>query len=93
MKYYRITCSNDYAGCDEDFYVALEDPNEIEEYATEILYNQYSFAEPDGRMLPGASDFWDTDYEGYDEEYDEYVNNLCVDWAELTKEEYEEEKY
>jgi len=86
MKYYRIICSNGYCGYDEDFYEALEDNEDIDEYAQEVLENQYSFYEPDGRCIPGKS--WDDEIT--DEEYDEYMENLSVDCEEITEEEYEE---
>lgn len=86
MKYYKFTCSNGYCGCDEDFYEALEDDVDIDEYAQEVLINQYAFYEPDGRFIPYKS--WGDEIT--DEEYDEYQSELCVDWEEITKEEYEE---
>jgi hypothetical protein len=90
MKYYRFNCSNGYPTCDEEIYDILEDDENVEAYANIILHDKYSFAEPDGRFLDGASDIWDTDYEGYEEEYDEYVENLSIDWEEITEEEYKE---
>ncbi len=85
MKYYKITCSNGYCGCNEDFYEELEDDENIDEIADDILFNYYGFAEPDGRFV-GKS--WDDEIT--DEEYDEYQQNLCVDWEEITEEEYRE---
>lgn len=90
MKYIKFTCSNGYCGCDEDIYRVVEDDTDIYSLAKDILENEYSFYEPDGRFLPGASDFNDCYYEDYDAEYDEYMENVSIDWEEITKEEYEE---
>lgn len=89
MVYYKIECSNGYCGCDETFYVALSEDVDIDEYAQEeILECQYAFYEPDGRFIPGKS-FGD---DITDEEYDEYMQDVTVDWEEISKEEYEENK-
>lgn len=88
--YIRITCSNGFCGCEEDFYEEVKNEKEAWEIANDILNNDYSFAEPDGRFLPGASSFDDTDYEDYEEEYNDYVADLAVDWEEITEEEFEE---
>ena len=91
--YVKITCSNGFCGCDEDFYEELPDnmtESEIDSYALDILYDSYSFTEPDGRFLTHSSGFFDEDYEEYDEDYDEYRGNLCYDWEYITKEEYED---
>lgn len=90
MKYIKFTCSNGYAGCDEEFYEKIEDDADIDWIATEILENQYSFSEPDGRFLAHSSGFGDEDYPEYDADYDEYKENLYVEWDEVTEEEYEE---
>lgn len=85
-KYYKFYCSNGFCGCDEEIYIEIEDNCNINEYANDILFNEYSFAEPDERFIYGKS--WG---EGItEEEYEEYQENLTVDWKEITKEEYEE---
>jgi hypothetical protein len=89
MKYIKFTCSNGYCGCDEDFYEMVEDDDDINSIAREILENEYSFYEPDGRFLPGAADMFDDDYEDYLEDYDAYMENLSVNWEEMSKDEYE----
>lgn len=86
MKYYRFSCSNGWCGCDEDFYEAVEDDADLDEIGEEILFNLYSFAEPDGRFI-GDKSFGD---EITDEEYEEYQQDLCVDWEEISEEEYKE---
>lgn len=85
-KYYKFYCGNGYCGCDEEFYEEVEDDCNIDEYAEDILFNNYSFAEPDGRFIDGKS--WGDEIT--EEEYEEYQENLCVDYKEITKEEYEE---
>jgi len=90
MKYIKFTCSNGFCGCNEEFYEMVEDDTNLDILATEILENQYSFNEPDGRFLTHSSGWGDEDYEEYEEDYDEYMENICVDWEEITKEEYEE---
>lgn len=87
MKYIKFTCSNGFCGCDEEFYEMVEDNENIDIIADDILQNAYSFAEPDGRFVDKN---WNDEIS--DEEYDEYVENLSVDWEEVTKEEYEENK-
>lgn len=86
MKYFKFYCSNGFCGCDEEFYKEIEDDCDIDEYAQEILYNEYSFAEPDGRFISDKS--WNDEIT--DEEYEEYEQNLDIYYEELTKEEYEE---
>ena len=90
--YIKITCSNGFCGCEEEFYEEVDNKDEARNLANDILDNDYAFAEPDGRFLPGASSFNDTDYEEYDEEYDDYVKNLEVWWEEITEEEFEDNK-
>lgn len=90
MKYYKFTCSNGYCGCDEEFYEEVEENVNIDDLAWEILENEYSFYEPDGRFLTHASGWDDYDYDEYEEDCDEYAQNLDVWYEEITKEEYEE---
>lgn len=96
MKYIKFTCSNGYCGYDEDFYEIIEDNIDINiaELAKDILENEYSFYEPDGRFLNHFSGcgFRDEYYPEYKEDYDRYMENVSIDWEEITKEEYEENK-
>lgn len=92
MKYIKFTCSNGFCGCDENFYYEVEDDTDLDEFAIDILENEYSFNEPDGRFLTHSSGFGDEDYDEYEEDYDEYMENLCTNWEEITKEEYEENR-
>jgi len=82
MKYYKIVCSNGYCGCDEEFYEELENDENIDIIADNILYNYYDFAEPDERFI-------DTD-EDYEAELDAYQEKLEVWYEEITEEEYKE---
>lgn len=86
LSYYRIDCNNGFCGCEETFYVALPQDVDIDEYAQDVLENDYSFYEPDGRFIPNKS--WGDDIT--EEEYDDYMEDVGVDWEEITREEYEE---
>ena len=89
MKYIKFTCSNGYCGCDEEFYEMVEDDTDIYSFAQEILEHAYSFYEPDGRFLAHSSGFGDEDYPEYEEDYDKYMDDVCIDWEEISEEEYE----
>ena len=86
MKYFKITCSNGYCGCDETFYYEVDDNTNLDNLASEILWNDYNFYEPDDRFLCYE------DEEEYDYAYEEYQDNCEVWYEEVTKEEYEENK-
>lgn len=86
LSYYRIDCNNGFCGCEESFYVALPQDVDIDEYAQEVLENQYSFYEPDGRFIPNKS--WGDDIT--EEEYDDYMEDVSATWEEITRGEYEE---
>lgn len=85
LSYYRIDCNNGFCGCEETFYVALPQDIDIDEYAKEVLENEYSFYEPDGRFIPDKN--WGDDIT--EEEDDNYMEDVSVDWEEITREEYE----
>lgn len=82
MKYYKITCTNGYCGCDEDYYIEAENNSDAWDEAYEILENEYSFIEPDERMI----DIND------EEELEYYAENIEVFVREISKEEYLEAK-
>lgn len=90
MEYFKITCSNGYCGCDEDFYIKAESEGLAEDIGSEIIWNEYSFIEPDNRFIG-----WEEDYEtneDYENAIEEYQEN-CTFWiTDITKEEYEEYK-
>lgn len=87
-KYYIFHCSNGFCGCDEDFYKEVNEEENLDELAEDILFNEYGFAEPDGRFIDGKS-FED---EITEEEEEEYQSNLEVYYEEISKEEYEENR-
>lgn len=86
-KYYVFHCNNGFCGCDEDFYKKVDEKENLDELAEEILFNEYSFTEPDGRLFIDDKSFTN---EITEEEYEEYLDNLTVDYEEITKEEYGE---
>ena len=81
MKYFKVTCTNGYCGCDENFYITAENERDAWEEAEEILTNEYSFWDPDSRFVD--------DLENWDE-LEEYYENCEAFVDEITKEEYEE---
>lgn len=78
MKYYKVTCTNGYAGCDEDFYIEAKNDSDAWNEANDILEEQYSFIEPDERMINMDDE---EELEAYAEEVQAYVE-------EITEEEY-----
>ena len=85
-KYYVFHCSNGFCGCDEDFFKEVDEKEDLDDLAEDILFDEYSFAEPNASFIDDKS-FGD---EITAEEYDEYQDNLTVDYEEITKEEYKE---
>ena len=88
MRYIKFTCTNGFAGCDEEFWESYEDSvtdAEIDEDAEDILYGQYGFCEPDSRFLDV-----DEDDEDYEEACEAYHDNLDIWWEEVSKEEFTE---
>lgn len=83
MRYYKITYSNSYCGCNEEEYIALEDNAIPEDY---IEMEAYSFYEDD-RFIDADED---TSEEEYWELMEEYQQNCSYEIEEITKEEYEE---
>lgn len=73
----KITCSNGFFNCDEETYVEVADAKEANE-EVETCLEQYSFADPDDR-------FCDMDDE---EDIENYYENICADWEEVSEEEY-----
>lgn len=83
MEYYKITCMNGYAGYDEDYYIEAESEGLAEDIGNDIMYNEYSFLNPDERFVDDLDD---------EEAIEEYQEN-CVFWIEpISKEEYLEAK-
>jgi len=89
MKYFKITCSNGYCGCDEEWYEVAEDTATAEDYDLEDYLQGYCFLEPDKRFVD--PDDYETEEE-YEEAYEEYQEYISVDIEEITREEYENER-
>lgn len=80
--YYKVTCTNGYCGCDENFYIEAENNSDAWDEANEILENDYSFIEPDERFIDMNDE---EELEAYAEEVQAFVE-------EITEEEYLEAK-
>lgn len=76
--YIKITCSNEFCGCNEDFYREVKDSAEAEDIAENCLTEEYSFREPDGRFLEHANGIFDSDHEEYEEDCESYNAGLSV---------------
>ena len=83
MKYYKITCTNGYCGCDEDYYIEANSDSEAWKEADYICSSVYSFAEPDERFVEDI-DNWD--------EIEEYCMNVEAYVKEISEKEYLEAK-
>lgn len=81
--YYKVTCTNGYCGCDEDFYIEAENNSDAWDEAYEILEEQYSFICPDERFVYDMND---------EEELENYAEGIDVFVREISKEEYLEAK-
>ena len=79
MKYFKITCTNGYCGCDEDFYIEAENESNAWDEAEEILTNVYSFWDP------GT---WD-ELEEYYENCEAFVDEITKEEYEEYKRDYE----
>ena len=77
--YYKVTCTNGYCGCDEDFYIEAENNSDAWDEANEILESNYSFMYPDERFVEDM-DNWD--------EIERYEMNVEAYVEEISKEEY-----
>lgn len=88
MKYFKITCSNGYSGCDEEFYEVAEDTATIDDFEYEDYLQNYAFYDPDARFID-PNDF-ETEEE-YEEAYADYQENVSIAVEEITREEYENE--
>lgn len=89
MKYFKITCSNGYCGCDEEWYEEAEDTATAEDYNLEDYLLLYDFLVPDERFVD--PDDYETEEE-YEEAYAEYQEYISVDIEEITRGEYDNER-
>jgi hypothetical protein len=86
MKYWRVTYSNDYCGCDEEYYIDVETEEEAIEIANDGIEN-YSFYDPDSRFID------EDDYDNEDDYYqavEDYQARISFGVEEITREEFEE---
>ena len=87
MKFWKITCSNSFCGCDEVYYEKAEE-NEIQKLAEDILINCYSFYDDDSFL----DEYDENDDDSYREAILEYQECNCYYfYEEITKEEFLEE--
>lgn len=80
MKYWKITCSNGYCGCDENFYIMAENELEASRMGMDYLEGDYSFYDPDERFVDM----------GDDNQIEEYYDELDYEVEEISKEEFDE---
>lgn len=80
MKYWKVTCTNNFMGCDEEFYFEEENEDRVELIGQDFLENEYSFYDPDERFV---------DLED-EEEVENYYAGLEYWVDEISKEEYDE---
>ena len=81
--YYKVTCTNGYCGCDEDFYIEAENNSDAWDEANEILESNYSFIYPDERFVYDMDD---------EEELENYAEGVDVFVEEISEKEYLEAK-
>lgn len=81
--YYKITCTNGYYGCDEDFYIEAESEIDAEDEVNEILENEYSFIYPDERFVYDMDD---------EDELEAYAEGVIAFVEEISEKEYLEAK-
>ena len=85
MRYWKVSMSNGYCGCEEVEMVKTEDNEDLHDNADAYMQG-YSFYEPDSRFI-GDEDSFDSEEE-YQEAYDEYIDGLSISIEELTYEKY-----
>ena len=51
MKYFKITCSNGYCGCDEEWYEVADDSATESDFECDDYLQSYGFYEPDARFV------------------------------------------
>ena len=83
MAYYKVTCTNGYCGCDENFYIEAENNSDAWDEANEILESNYSFIYPDERFVYDMND---------EEELENYAEGVDVFVEEISEKEYLEAK-
>jgi hypothetical protein len=86
MKYFKITCSNGYSGCEEEWYEVAGDTATAKDFDYKDYLFDYSFYDPDNIIF--YPDDFDTEEE-YDEACAEYQAKINIDIEEIAREEYE----
>jgi hypothetical protein len=89
MKYFKITCSNGYCGCSEEWYEVAEDTATAKDFDYEDYFQNYSFYDPDSSFID--PDDFETEEE-YEEACREYQDEISFNVTEITREEYENER-
>lgn len=80
MKYWKVTCSNGFCGCDEVFYFEEENEDKANLMGQYFLEDDYGFYDPDERFVNLEDE----------EEVEDYYNSLEYWVDEISKEEYDE---
>ena len=80
MKYWKVTCTNNFVGCDEEFYFEEENEDKANLMGQYLLENDYGFYDPDERFVNLEDE----------EEVEDYYNSLDYWVDEISKEEYDE---
>ncbi len=80
MKYWKVTCSNGYCGCDETFYFEEENEDRANLMGQSFLEDDYGFYDPDERFVNLEDK----------EEVEDYYDSLEYWVDEISKEEYDE---
>ena len=80
MKYWKVTCTNQFCGCNETFYFEAKNEDEAECIGSDYLEDEYSFYFPDERFVDMENE----------EEIEDYYNDLMYWVEEISKEEYDE---
>ena len=62
MKYFKVTYSNGFAECDEEYYFSAINQAAAEEFADECMPLEYTHYEPDEDNEDDYDDDWDDDY-------------------------------
>lgn len=86
MKYFKITCSNGYCDCEEEWYEVAGDTATKNDFNYKDYLLDYSFYDPDKSMID--PDDFETEEE-YDDACAAYQEEINIDIKEITREEYE----
>lgn len=79
MRYWKVTCSNGFCGCDEKFYFEEENEDKANLMGQYFLEDDYGFYDPDERFVNLEDE----------EEVEDYYDSLEYWVDEISKEEYD----